>query len=329
MKKKTNLPQRESIERRSFPFTAHREASDEDGKLKLSGHAAVFNRETVLVPRDAWFKGSPEIREVILPGAFTKTLKEGDARALWNHNTDIVLGRMGNDTLELRQDDIGLANDIFPPDTQLVRDMCIAPIERGDVDQMSFGFIPTRETRIEDEDSILFEIREVKLIEVSPCTIPAYPQTDIGLSARSMDRLEDIRQQRQAAIQPPAPGQAAHPEQGLDQSATPGQDIHPDESRAMKMMEPMFKVGDRVKITVVPHMEGHDVGEIAEMNRGPAYGIKFDGMDEEIHRWYTHSELEPEEMSEDESAPDDMRHLDDDLDLRLELAVRQHRRIAA
>lgn len=325
MKKKTNLPQREAIERRSFPFTAHREESDESGKLKLSGHAAVFNRETVLVPRDAWYKGSPEIRESIKPGAFAKTLKERDVRALWNHNTDIVLGRKGNGTLELREDEIGLANDIYPPDTQMVRDMCIAPIERGDVDQMSFGFRIIREKVIEEDDTITIELSELDLIEVSPCTIPAYPQTDIGLSARSLDRIEDFRQQRQAAIQPPAPGQdAAHPEQGLDQSATPGQDIHPDESRAMKMMEPMFKIGDRVKITVVPHMEGHDVGEIAEMNRGPAYGIKFDGMDM-VHRWYTHSELEPEEMSEDESAPDDMRHLDESLYARLELAKREFR----
>lgn len=226
-----NLRSRE-VEHRAFPFEMKRGAEG-DNKLKLSGHAAVFNRETVLVPANAWYKGSPEIREVIEPGAFSKTLKERDVRAVWNHNTDIVLGRKGNGTLELREDEIGLANDIFPPDTSLIRDMVITPIERGDVDQMSFGFRIIREKMVEENNVITFTLKELDLVEVSPVTIPAYPQTDIELSARSADRLEEIRQQRQAASQASAPGpDAAHPEQVSNEEATPAADVHPGDDPA-------------------------------------------------------------------------------------------------
>lgn len=70
---------------------------------------------------------------------------------------------------------------------------------------------------------------------------------------------------------------------------------------------PKFTVGDRVRITVDPHEEGQDSGVIAEINDGPAYGIRF-GDDaehgDEIHHWYVEDELEAasEENSPDETA---------------------------
>lgn len=204
-----------AIEHRTFPLSMTRAASDAPSDIKLTGHAAVFGQTTVLVPRDTWFQGSPEIREVIEAGAFAKTLQERDVRALWNHNSDIVLGRKGNKTLALAEDKIGLYNEIQPPDTQLVRDMVLAPIERGDVNQMSFGFRIVRDKVVEEDNTITFILKELDLVEVSPCTIPQYTGTDIGLSARSADRLEDIRQRCETATTtspataPPAEG---HPE---------------------------------------------------------------------------------------------------------------------
>lgn len=224
--KKYNL-KRNEVETRDFPFEVRQEG--DGGKVILRGHAAVFNRQTVLVPADAWFKGSPEIREVIEPGAFTKTLAERDVRAIWNHNTDIVLGRKENKTLRLWENETGLANEIEPPDTALVRDMVIAPIQRGDVDQMSFGFRIVREKVIEEDNTVTIQLKELDLVEVSPVTIPAYPQTDIGISARSSERLEEIRQRRQAAVSQPEPAPLALAGEHPDQS-TPANSDHPAEA---------------------------------------------------------------------------------------------------
>lgn len=234
-----------TMELRSFPIEL-RAAKDGD-KRTLTGYAAVFDQVTTLVRADSWYKGSPEIRETIERGAFSKTITQSDQRAVWNHNTDVVLGRRKNGTLRLWEDDKGLGNEITPPDTVMIRDMVIAPIERGDVDQMSFGFRVIADSVLEEDNVITIRLREIDLVEVSPCTIPAYAGTSIGLSARSEDRIEELRQLRQASN--PAPGEYdAHAE-----PAGPGQHDH-------------------------------------------AAG----------------------------AAPDDMRHLDDELNVRLELLKRKH-----
>lgn len=200
------------IERRSYPF---RVRANTDGTSQvLEGYAAVFERETVLIPKDAMWKGSPEVREVIEPGAFAKTLKNHDQRAFWNHNSDIILGRTHNRTLKLWEDDRGLGTEIKPPETNLVRDMVMAPIERGDVDQMSFGFSIVREARAENEDgSVTYTLKEVRLYEVSPVAIPAYPDTEIQISARSQERLDTLMEQRRlAANSAPGDDPLAHPD---------------------------------------------------------------------------------------------------------------------
>lgn len=183
--------QSNAIEQRCYPVEMR--SSSEGDKPKLVGYAAVFNRETILVPRDAWYEGSPEIREVIEQGAFKRTIKNFDQRAVWNHNTDFVLGRRKNGTLDLSEDEKGLRTEISPPDTALVRDMVIAPIDRGDVDQMSFAFRVIEDSVLEEKGRITITLREVHLVEVSPVAIPAYADTEIALSARSATRIEDFR----------------------------------------------------------------------------------------------------------------------------------------
>ena len=60
-------------------------------------------------------------------------------------------------------------------------------------------------------------------------------------------------------------------------------------------MSYLYSVGDRIKIKGKPHAPGQDAGEIAEVNHGPAYGIRFDGMDD-VHHWYVGEELVSEEV---------------------------------
>ena len=147
-----------------------------DHPIELTGHAAVFNKLSLDLGG---------FRERIKRGTFKDTLANDDPRGIWNHNNDIVLGRQGNGTLTLKEDRDGLAFTLYPPDTQLVRDMVIAPIERGDVTQMSFGFRTIEDSWSTVDSEEIRELRKVTLIEISPVTFPAYPDTDVG--KRSLD----------------------------------------------------------------------------------------------------------------------------------------------
>jgi HK97 family phage prohead protease len=125
-------------------------------------------------------------REKISPGAFKKTIKEADVRALFNHNPNFVLGRNKASTLRLSEDQTGLAYEIDLPDTQVAKDLYTS-IERGDVSQSSFAFKIVKETRTEPMKMLevlpLFDIKEMRLFDVSPVTYPAYGETDVQACA--------------------------------------------------------------------------------------------------------------------------------------------------
>lgn len=166
------------IERRNVTATELRAIEGENGLRHIVGYAAVFNRMSEDL---GWFK------EKIEPGAFKDSIGSDDVRALWNHDSNFVLGRNKSGTLSLAEDDRGLKIDIIPPDAQWARDL-MTSIERGDVDQMSFGF-RTISDRWEMIDEV--EVRtlvKVKLFDVSAVAFPAYPDTEVGLRS-----LEEYR----------------------------------------------------------------------------------------------------------------------------------------
>lgn len=153
-------------------------SEEEDGSPVIIGHAAVFN---------ALSEPIRGFKERIAPGAFKKTLQEADVRAFFNHDPKFVLGRRSSGTLEVSEDEIGLAVKIKPPNTQTVRDLVLEPMRRGDIDKMSFAFLPVRnrDLWLEEDGWPVVTRQEVKLVEVSPVSLPAYPQTDA--SVRSAD----------------------------------------------------------------------------------------------------------------------------------------------
>ncbi len=155
-------------------------ASDDEVR-KIGGYAALFNATS----DDLYFG-----EETIEPGAFTKTLKEADVRALWNHDTNFVLGRNKAKTLTLREDDKGLFYEALTPDTTWARDLAVS-IDRGDVTQSSFGFRTIRDEWHQVDDVNTRRILEVELFDVSPVTFPAYPQTDVAV--RSLLRHEGAK----------------------------------------------------------------------------------------------------------------------------------------
>ena len=159
---------------RSFALNEFRVDSDEGKPPKMHGHAAIFNSLS---------EDLGGFRERIAPGAFTKTLESSDIRALFNHDSNIVLGRNKSGTLRLSEDETGLAIEIDPPDTQAARDLIVS-MGRGDINQMSFGFVTILDNWANVGNEWIRTLLEVDLFDVSPVTYPAYISTDIAV--RSM-----------------------------------------------------------------------------------------------------------------------------------------------
>lgn len=164
------------FERRHFIVDKLQVETREDGKRRIMGHAAVFNQLS---------EDLGGFREQIAPGAFEEAIKADDVRALYNHNPDHILGRNLAGTLKLSEDARGLAIEIDPPDTQIARDLLVS-MERGDINQMSFGFSvkPNGQNWAKnDEGQVIRTLTRVRLYDVSPVTFPAYPQTDVAARA--------------------------------------------------------------------------------------------------------------------------------------------------
>jgi len=165
-----------------------------DGKVKVRGLAAVFNSLS---------ENLGGFRERIEPGAFDDVLKD-DVRAMFNHDPNMILGRSKSGTLKLEVTPEGLAYEYEDPDTTYSRDL-VKSLERGDVDQSSFGFqvkSDGQEWRELEDGSYIRTIKKVsRLYDVSPVTIPAYPDTTVA--KRDLNLLEqqkaDIEMKAEAA----------------------------------------------------------------------------------------------------------------------------------
>lgn len=169
------------MERRFFQTEIRADGAEQ--APKLSGYAAVFDQMSVLL--------YGQFREQIARGAFAGSLAD-DVRALWNHDTNLPLGRTKAGTLKLDEDAHGLRVEIDPPATQAGRD-AVESIRRGDVDQMSFAFdVLEDEWDKNDVGEIVRTLRKVKLYEVSPVTFPAYPQTSVSARAGDAGVLGDM-----------------------------------------------------------------------------------------------------------------------------------------
>ncbi len=129
--------------------------------------------------------------ESIARGAFSETLEE-DIRALINHETRLVLGRNKSGTLGLKEDNCGLWAEIRINQNDTDATNLYSRVQRGDVDQCSFGFdILDENVEYRKDGTVHWEIRKVKLYEISVVTFPAYQDTSV--SARKQD-LKEIKQ---------------------------------------------------------------------------------------------------------------------------------------
>ena len=170
-------------------FEITRAEKDPD-EMIIEGYFALYENETEL------WKGS---HEIITRGAFDETLNN-DIRALWNHNTQYVLGRNKSGSLEIKADDKGLYGSIKLPKTQYAEDL-YELVQRGDVDQCSFGF------NILDEDleelssnNYRWRINKIDLHEISVVTFPAYENTTVQARSKEIEQLQQRKLQEQKIV---------------------------------------------------------------------------------------------------------------------------------
>lgn len=172
------------MEQRYLPLHEVTTRSDDNGIPILEGYFVRYDDVYVV---------APGATESIARGAFAESIK-GDVRALYNHNTDIVLGRTSAGTLELRDTEVGLWGSIKinPKDTQAMD--AYQRVARGDISGCSFGFdIPAggETTEVRDDGSVHWTITRVDpLYEVSPCAFPAYEATSVSARCNDLERIK-------------------------------------------------------------------------------------------------------------------------------------------
>jgi HK97 family phage prohead protease len=172
-------------EKRFLPGDDAAAIEQRDGEApKIVGYAAVFN--TLSNEMRMPDQSGRTFREVIRPGAFAEALASGDdVLARFEHIE--ILGRTGNGTLRLTEDERGLRYEIDPPNTTAGRDV-VELIKRKDLRGSSFVMKvrqPGGDAWRREGQTLVREIRSVRLVDVAPVSTPAYPATDVAL--RSLD----------------------------------------------------------------------------------------------------------------------------------------------
>ena len=160
----------------------------DDGEIRVSGYAAVFGEETNI---------GGMFTEVIERGAFKNAIaRQDDVVFLINHD-GLPLARTRSGTLKLIEDERGLymeaSLDGEDPDVRSI----VPKMKRGDLDKMSFAFIPERQAWDDSGKMPKRMIQDVRLYDVSIVTTPAYDGTAIGL--RSLEKHRESQKRSQAA----------------------------------------------------------------------------------------------------------------------------------
>lgn len=165
--------------------------TEDNGGITVEGYAAVFNQITDI---------GGMFREQIAPGAFKDAIGRDDVVFLINHE-GLPLARTRSGTLELSEDKKGLKMrstlDAEDPDVKSI----VGKMKRGDLDKMSFAFMPQVEEWDDTGDLPLRTIQQASLHDVSVVTMPAYEGTDIGLRSLAAYRETEAKKQNFSATQ--------------------------------------------------------------------------------------------------------------------------------
>ena len=176
------------IERRAFQEGVELRAKDGGGSV-IRGYAARFGS----VYDMGWFT------EEVSRDAF-KNADLSDVRVLLNHDSNQILGRTTAKTARVGVDEKGLWYEADLPDSPNGQNVRVA-IERGDIDQSSWGFSLKKDSwkRGEGKAKEHRVLEEVAIVyDASPVTFPANPDTTVA--KRSFDFVQQTEQETQQEL---------------------------------------------------------------------------------------------------------------------------------
>ena len=156
-------------------------SDDENKKMIVEGYAIVFDEETLIGDEERGFI------EVIDKGALASTNMK-DVPFKYNHNdVTLILARTRNGSLSLEVDEKGLKIRAELIDTTSNVDI-YKSIVAGLLDKMSFAFTVKSQSWDRSGKIPKRTITAIdRLFDVSVVDLPAYDQTSIQASARSLE----------------------------------------------------------------------------------------------------------------------------------------------
>lgn len=179
---------------RNIDVSSFEHRKEDDGEMRVSGYATVFNTPYVL-----WSYDGYTVREQIDPDAFNDC-DMGDVIMQYDHEGR-VFARTSNDTLAVETDRKGLRIDARLDGTELGRQV-YEEIDGGYTTKMSFGFKVKEDKREVTEDrengtvDVLRTITKIsKLYDVSAVSLPANDATSISARSYSEGVIEELKEE--------------------------------------------------------------------------------------------------------------------------------------
>ena len=151
-----------------------------DGKLEISGYVNAIDRYSKEL-----YGSKGKFIEKVAPTVFQRALdKASNVDMLLNHDIRRKLASTSNNTLELREDNIGLHAKAVISDTEVIEEA-----RCGNLKGWSFGFRALSDSWQDDGSVVKRTLEDIDLLEVSVLTIePAYIATSVQF------RSEDVEQ---------------------------------------------------------------------------------------------------------------------------------------
>ena len=157
--------------------------SNEDNSAQtISGYINKFNTMSQ-------FMG---FYEQVAPGAFDKTLSDGhNIFAMYNHDSNKILGSTRGGSLTLSVDNIGLKFNLEINSNISYANDVYELVKSGDIQGCSFGFfVLADEWSFTEDMADLRTITEVELIEVTITPFPAYLDSEASCRSYEKHNLE-------------------------------------------------------------------------------------------------------------------------------------------